>query len=98
MDNSRRRFLGVAGGFAGACVFVDAWRVAQAMDAPMAMPMKQRMAMPGLAAPNVRLVTRVTMARFVDPLRVPPIAVPTGTRAHPAFGSRQLPLYRMPMR
>ncbi|UPG94748.1 multicopper oxidase family protein [Luteibacter aegosomatissinici] len=97
MDSSRRRFLGVAGGFAGACVFVDTLRVAQAMEMPMAMPMKQRMAMPALAAPNVPLVNPVTMAKFVDALPVPPIAVPTGKRTHAAFGSRELPFYRMPM-
>ncbi|MGN6479798.1 MAG: bilirubin oxidase, partial [Luteibacter sp.] len=86
MDNSRRRFLGVAGGFAGACVFIDTLRVAQAMDMPMAMPMKRRMAMPGLAAPNVPLVNPVTVAKFVDVLPVPPIAQPTGKRTHAAFG------------
>jgi len=94
MTLSRRRFLRGAGGLLGAYAFADAFRLAQADT--MRMPMRQ--AMPTLAAPKVPLVNPTTLARFVDPLPVPPLARATGKRAHPAYPGRTLPYYRMEMR
>jgi spore coat protein A len=98
MTFSRRRFLGAAGGLFGAYAFTDALQLARAGSKPMTMPMHQRMVMPTLAAPKVPLVNPTTLARFVDPLPIPPIARPHGQRAHPAYPDRMLPYYRMEMR
>ncbi len=98
MTFSRRRFLHGAGGLLGFCALGDALRVAAASTRPMAMPMHQRMAMPGLAAPNVPLVNPTTLARFVDALPVPPVARPTKRQSHPAHPGKMLPYYRMEMR
>lgn len=97
MTLTRRGFLRGAGGILGAYAFTDLWRTAQAFTSPpMAMPM--RTSTPKLAAPKVPLINPTSLARFVDPLPVPPIARATGQRAHPAYPGRTLPYYRMEMR
>ncbi|WP_158753496.1 multicopper oxidase domain-containing protein [Dyella sp. S184] len=96
MTLSRRRFLCGASGLLGAYAFADALHVASAATSPMVMP--ARMAMPVLAAPKVPLINPTSLARFVDPLPVPPIARPAGQRAHPAYPGQTLPYYRMEMR
>jgi spore coat protein A, manganese oxidase len=98
MTFSRRRFLHGASGLLGVYALGDALRVAAAGTKPMTMPMHQRMAMPGLAAPNVPLVNPTTLARFVDALPVPAIARPTKRQSHPAYPGKSLPYYRMEMR
>ncbi|MFK2872105.1 multicopper oxidase domain-containing protein [Dyella lipolytica] len=60
--------------------------------------MPMRSSMPKLAAPKVPLINPTSLARFVDPLPVPPIARSVGHRAHPAYPGRELPYYRMEMR
>jgi spore coat protein A len=95
---SRRRFLSGAGGLLGVYALGDAFTLASAGDKPMAMAMPKRMAMPTLAAPKVPLVNPTSLARFVDPLPIPPVAKPSGTRAHPAYPGKTLPYYRMEMR
>ncbi|RDI99270.1 bilirubin oxidase [Dyella solisilvae] len=40
----------------------------------------------------------MTLARFVDPLPIPPLAQPVGERTHAAYPGRRLPYYRMEMR
>ncbi|MGH8158051.1 MAG: multicopper oxidase family protein [Rhodanobacter sp.] len=92
MTLSRRRFLCGAGSLIGGLALADALRAATAHTMPA------RMAMPTLAAPKVALVNPATLARFVDPLPVPPIARPVGRRTHPAYPGRSLPYYRMEMR
>jgi len=94
MTFSRRQFLRGAGGLIGGIAFADSLRLASAQT----MPMPARMAMPTLAAPKVPLLNPATLARFVDALPVPPLARPTGHRAHPAYPGRTLPYYRMEMR
>src|SRR5882672_12203184 len=39
-----------------------------------------------------------TLKPFVDPLPIPLLAKPSGTRANPEKTSEQLPYYRIPMR
>jgi spore coat protein A len=94
---SRRRFLRRLADMAGAAAAADlgllAW--AQPASADAGMP---RMAMPQLAAPKVALVNPVTLARFVDPLPIPPLARALEQREHPAYPGRKLPFYRMEMR
>jgi spore coat protein A len=51
-----------------------------------------------LASPKVPLINPTSLARFVDPLPVPPIARATGTRTHPRYPGRELPYYRVDMR
>jgi spore coat protein A, manganese oxidase len=94
---SRRRFLCGAGGLFGVYALSDAMQLASA-GAPMAMSMAHRMVMPTLAAPKVPLLNPTSLARFVDALPVPPIARPSGQRAHPAQPGKMLPYYRMEMR
>lgn len=93
---SRRQFLrgliDVVGVAAAADMGLLAWSEPMHHDAGV------RMAMPQLAAPKVPLVNPATLARFVDPLPVPPIAQPAGVRAHPAYPGRELRYYRMEMR
>jgi spore coat protein A len=96
MTLSRRRFLFGASGLLGAYAFSDALNVVSAATPSMVMP--ARKAMPVLAAPKVPLINPASLARFVDPLPVPPIARPVGQRAHPAYPGRTLPYYRMEMR
>jgi len=38
------------------------------------------------------------LARFVDPLPIPPVLKPDGTRADPGAPGREIPYYRVPMR
>jgi spore coat protein A, manganese oxidase len=92
MTLSRRRFLCGAGRLIGGYALADVLHAASAHTMPM------RMAMPTLAPPKVPLVNPATLARFVDPLPVPPIARPSGQRTHPAYPGRSLPYYRMEMR
>ncbi|OOG48660.1 multicopper oxidase domain-containing protein [Rhodanobacter sp. C01] len=96
MTLSRRRFLCGAGSLLGAYAVADALQLAAASTMPMAMP--ARLSAATLAAPKVPLVNPVSLARFVDPLPVPPIARAAGRRAHPAYPGRTLPYYRMQMR
>jgi spore coat protein A len=93
---SRRRFLCGAGSLLGGFALADALRLASAGTMLMAMP--ARMSAPTLAAPKVPLLNPAALARFVDPLPVPPIARASGTRVHPAYPGRRLPYYRMEMR
>ena len=95
MTLSRRRFLCGAGSLLGAYAVTDALRLASAGTMPMAMP--ARMSAATLAAPKVPLVNPASLARFVDPLPVPPIARAAGRRAHPAYPGQMLPYYRMQM-
>ncbi len=55
----------------------------------MAMAMPARMKAPTLAAPKVPVLNPTSLARFVDPLPVPPIARALEQRAHPAYTERQ---------
>jgi spore coat protein A len=97
MTLTRRGFLRGAGTVLGTYAFADMWHTAQAFSSPpMVMPM--RTTMPTLAAPKVPLINPTSLARFVDPLPVPPIARVAGQRAHPAYPGRTLPYYRMEMR
>ncbi|MGC1548965.1 MAG: multicopper oxidase domain-containing protein [Rhodanobacter sp.] len=99
MTVSRRDFLRGAGGMFGAYVFADIWRKADAFTPPpMSMPMPMRTTAAMLAAPKVPLINPASLARFVDPLPIPPIARAAGQRAHPSDPARQLPYYRMEMR
>ena len=97
MTLSRRGFLRGAGGLIGAYALTDIWRTAHAFT-PQSMAMPMRTSMPTLAAPKVPLISPTSLARFVDPLPVPPIARAAGQRAHPAYPGRTLPYYRMEMR
>ena len=99
MTITRRGFLRGAGGLLGATALVDLWRTAAAFTPPpMSMPMATRTTAAMLAAPNVPLINPTSLARFVDPLPIPPIARATGQRAHGSDPGRQLPYYRMEMR
>lgn len=96
MTLSRRRFLAGAGGLLGVYALSDVMRLAHAQT--MHMPMKQRMAMPTLAAPKVPIVNPAHLARFVDPLPIPPIARSTELRTHPAYPGKKLAYHRIEMR
>ena len=97
MTLTRRGFLRGAGTVLGTYAFADLWRTAQAFSSPpMAMPMRTNM--PTLAAPKVPLINPTSLARFVDPLPVPPIARVAGQRTHASYPGRTLPYYRMEMR
>ena len=98
MTITRRGFLRGAGGLVGAYAFADIWRSAHALGTPPPMAMPMRSSMPTLAAPKVPLINPTSLARFVDPLPIPPIARAAGQRAHPADPGRELPYYRMDMR
>ncbi|HTV84965.1 MAG TPA: multicopper oxidase domain-containing protein [Dyella sp.] len=93
MTLTRRRFLHATGGLLGASAFAGFWRPAMAQ---MKMPM--RAMAPTLAAPNVPLINPTSLARFVDPLPVPPIARARGKRADPLHHGKELAYYRMEMR
>jgi spore coat protein A len=93
MTLTRRGFLRATGGLLGASAFTGLWRPAQAQ---MNMPM--RSVAPTLAAPKVPLINPTSLARFVDPLPVPPIARAAGKRADPLHQGQTLPYYRMDMR
>jgi spore coat protein A len=100
---SRRSFLHGAGGLLGAYALSDAFRLAWASGKPslhsgMSMAMPARMKAPTLAAPKFPLINPTSLARFVDPLPVPPIARALEQRAHPAYPGQKLPYYRMEMR
>jgi spore coat protein A, manganese oxidase len=96
---TRREFLLGAGGLIGASALAELWRTARAFTPPpMSMPMARRTSAAMLAAPKVPLISPTALARFVDPLPIPPIAQAAGLRAHPSDPHRQLPYYRMPMR
>nr|WP_239537873.1 multicopper oxidase domain-containing protein [Dyella mobilis] len=73
------------------------WRSAAAfVPPPMSMPMRSTAAT--LAAPKVPLISPTSLARFVDPLPIPPVMRAAGQRAHPRYPGRQLPYYRVEMR
>jgi spore coat protein A len=91
---SRRQFLRGLLDATGVAVAADVGLLAWAAPGMPA----AGMAMPQLAAPNVPLVNPVTLARFVDPLPIPPVMKPAGQRAHPAYPGKSLPHYRMEMR
>ena len=48
--------------------------------------------------PSAQLLDTNSLARFVDPLPIPPIAKPAGTRPSPDQPASRLPYYRIPMR
>jgi spore coat protein A len=48
--------------------------------------------------PPGQLLDTNSLARFVDPLPIPPIAKPAGTRPSPDQPASRLPYYRIPMR
>jgi spore coat protein A, manganese oxidase len=99
MTITRRGFLRGAGGLFGTFALADLWRTAHAFTPPpMTMPMAMRTNAPILASPKVPLINPTALARFVDPLPVPPIASASGTRTHPRYPGRQLAYYRMEMR
>src|SRR5689334_12472133 len=50
----------------------------------------------GAATPAVLNLNRLT--KFVDHVRVPPVAKPSGLRDNPFHPERKIPFYRMPMR
>jgi spore coat protein A, manganese oxidase len=93
MALTRRGFLRATGGLLGASAFTGFWRSVQAQ---MSMPM--RSVAPTLAAPKVPLINPTSLARFVDPLPLPPVARAAGKRADPLHQNRELPYYRMEMR
>jgi spore coat protein A, manganese oxidase len=97
MALTRRGFLRTTGGLLGAGAFAGLWRTAQALT-PMQMAMPMRTKAPTLAAPNVPLINPTSLARFVDPLPIPPAARMAGKRADPAHPGHELPYYRMEMR
>ena len=97
MSYSRRRFLRGLADLVGAAAAADTGLLAVADAMPMQAGMA-RAAMPQLAAPTVPLVNPVTLARFVDPLPIPPVARAMEQREHPAYPGRKLPFYRMEMR
>ncbi|WP_243040490.1 multicopper oxidase family protein [Dyella sedimenti] len=92
VNRSRRQFLRGLADLAGATAAAELALLAGPAAA------QQGMHAPQLAAPNVPLVNPVTLARFVDPLPIPPVAKPAGQRAHPAYPGKSLPYYRMAMR
>ncbi len=96
MTLSRRRLLCAAGSLIGGYALADALHLASASTMPMKMP--ARVKAPTLAAPKVPLLNPTSLARFVDPLLVPPIARAAGSRKHPAYPGHMLPYYRMEMR
>ncbi|MFC0084399.1 multicopper oxidase family protein [Dyella flava] len=96
---SRRDVLRGAGGLLGAYVLTSAGRVLRAATPPpMKMPMAMRSTAAMLAAPKVPLINPASLARFVDPLPIPPTMRAAGQRAHKAYPGQQLPYYRMEMR
>jgi spore coat protein A len=52
----------------------------------------------GAAALSEKLLDTSTLARFVDPLPIPALARPTGTRPNPAAPALHVPYYRIAMR
>lgn len=99
MTVSRRDFLLGAGSVLGATALGGIWRRAHAFTPPpMNMPMTTRTSAAMLAAPKVPLINPTSLARFVDPLPVPPVARAAGQRAHPSYPGQQLPYYRVEMR
>jgi spore coat protein A, manganese oxidase len=97
MTFSRRDFLRGASGLFGAVVAADALRLSAATVMPgMKMAMRSKAAM--LAAPNVPLINPTSLARFVDPLPIPPVARAVGKKAHAAYPGQMLPYYRTEMR
>jgi spore coat protein A, manganese oxidase len=99
MTLTRRRFLRGAGGLVGVYPLADIWQRALAFTPPpMSMPMAQRTSAAMLAAPKVPLINPASLARFVDPLPIPPKARVAGQRTHAAYPDRPLPYYRVEMR
>ncbi len=92
MSCTRRQFLLGAGIAFGA---VATRRAVAASTAMSDMPMRRAAT---LASPKVPLVNPMSLARFVDPLPIPPRARATGLRMHPAWPGRQLPCHRVTMR
>ncbi|RDS81431.1 multicopper oxidase family protein [Dyella psychrodurans] len=93
MALTRRGFLRTTSGLLGAYAFAGIWRPARAQ---MKMPM--RTAAPTLAAPKVPLINPKSLARFVDPLPILPVARMAGKRPDPTQHGHELPYYRMEMR
>lgn len=99
MTITRRGFLRGAGELLGTFALADLWRTAGAFTPPpMTMPMAMRTRAPTLASPKVPLINPTSLARFVDPLPIPPIAHASGTRTHPRYPGKPLPYYRVEMR
>jgi spore coat protein A, manganese oxidase len=99
MTLTRRGFLRGAGGLVGAGALAGVWQRAWGFTPPpMNMPMAKRTSAAMLAAPKVPLINPASLARFVDPLPIPPVARVAGQRTHAAYPGRQLPYYRVEMR
>ncbi len=62
------------------------------------LPAQQMHHMPHAAPPATPNLDPSTLARFVDPLPIPPIAVPAGMRAAPDGSGQSVPHYRIAMR
>lgn len=95
---SRRRLLRGLADMVGVAAAADAGLLGWSPAAAAEHAMPQRMAMPQLAAPDVPLVNPVTLAHFVDPLPIPPVARASERRTHPAYPGQSLPCYRLSMR
>jgi spore coat protein A, manganese oxidase len=99
MTLTRRGFLRGAGGLVGAGALAGVWQRAWGFTPPpMNMPMAKRTSAAMLAAPKVPLINPASLARFVDPLPIPPVARVAGQRTHAAYPGRQLPYYRVELR
>jgi len=73
-------------------VSVPAWacrRAAVQPAAPIPAP-----AAPAATLPQAPPLRPEALARFVDPLPIPPVLKPIGTRPHPHATARQIPFYR----
>jgi len=83
LRNTRRRFIEQMGWFTAASVLAPMANGAHVMNATGAVP---------------QLLDTRSLARFVDPLPIPPLAVPTGVKPSPADATTQIPYYRIVMR
>jgi spore coat protein A len=84
---SRREFLQRSG------IFAAGMATTHSMAMQMSVPNKK--ANPIIAPPALDLAS---LAQFVDPLPIPKIAVPAGSRPDPENSSTQISYYRLPMR
>ena len=80
---TRRRFIEQMGWFTAAGTLAPLANGSHVMQAAGAAP---------------QLLDTSTLARFVDPLPIPALASPTGTKPSPADATRQVPYYRIVMR
>ena len=81
--NTRRRFLEQMGWFTAGSALAPMANGAHVMQATASVP---------------QLLDTSILARFVDPLQIPPLAAPTGTKPSPAGATMQVPYYRVVMR